>query len=223
MKSLIISSVRLSGSGHELRKNKFKQVSKKAILLLSLTLVLGACKKKETPTEQLPQGIVAAPPIADCSFFNPLNSMTQQQQVKWLRENQDQACLAQYDQCHEDAHKISETAFQDGITELWGTETVVYSDISLGTIEALSSQSKYGQFVTAEVDGGKNIVLGASNNFTDTPVCYSFPLFYSLQRIHGLTLDSLLTFTTAKIKGKEVIVFRIKGTSDCYDMTSTPM
>jgi hypothetical protein len=47
MKSKIISSVRLSGSGHEHAKNNFKSVSKK-IVLLAVVLALSSCTKEES-------------------------------------------------------------------------------------------------------------------------------------------------------------------------------
>ncbi|WP_284652127.1 hypothetical protein [Flavobacterium terrisoli] len=54
MKSKIISSVRLLGSGHEYPKNNFKTMSKKLSLIVGLTLffALSSCEKKVEKTTE---------------------------------------------------------------------------------------------------------------------------------------------------------------------------
>lgn len=200
---------------------------KKAMLLCSMILLLGSCKKKETPTNDLPQGILstesAKATTDDCSFFDPLDSLDTAGQVKWLRENQNEACLPVYDQCRENVHKITQAVYQQALQDYWGAVEVVTTEIRLGDIEALSNQSKYAQFIVAEINGNKVVKLGAINNFTQTPTCYSVPLFYSIQRLHNLNADSLLIFTVGKKDGKNVILFGVKGTSDYYDVTVNPI
>jgi hypothetical protein len=200
---------------------------KKAMLLCSMILLLGSCKKKETPANDLPQGILstesATATTVDCSFFSPLDSLDAAGQVKWLRDNQNEACLPEYDQCRENVHKITQAVYQQALQEYWGAVAVVTTEISLGEIEALSNQSKYAQFIAAEINGSKVVKLIATDTFTQTPTCYSVPLFYSIQRLHNLDSESLLVFTAGKKDGKEVIVFNVKGTSDYYDMSLQPV
>jgi hypothetical protein len=198
---------------------------KKAVLLLSITLLSVACKNKEAKPQEVPQGIVKKDlaPVLDCSFFDPLNGMTQNEQVRWLKLNEDQACLAQYDQCRENAHKLTQADFNQAVSDYWGEEEVVNTEIKLGDIEALSSQTEYGQYISAQLNSSKNVVLAATNTFTDTPVCFSVPLFYSIQRLHNLTSESILVFTGGKKESKNIIVFYIKGTTDSYDMSNNPM
>ncbi|HOZ75057.1 MAG TPA: hypothetical protein PLS51_02900 [Flavobacterium sp.] len=200
---------------------------KKTTLLCFMILLLGSCKKKETPTNDLPQGILstesATATTDDCSFFDPLDSLDTADQVKWLRDNQNEACLPQYDQCRENVHKISQAVYQQALQEYWGAVEVVTTEIRLGDIEALSNQSEYVQFIAAEINGNKVVKLMATDNFTQSPTCYSVPLFYSIQRLHELTAESVLVFTAGKKDGKEVILFGVKGTSDYYDVSSAPM
>ncbi len=200
---------------------------KKAMLLCAMILLLGSCKKKETPANDLPQGILstesATAATDDCSFFDPLDSLDTADQVKWLRDHQNEACLPEYDQCRENVHKITQAVYQQALQEYWGAVEVVTTEIRLGDIEALSNQSKYAQFISAEINGNKVVKLTATDNFTQTPTCYSVPLFYSIQRLHNLDSESLLVFTAGKKDGKEVILFNVKGTSDYYDMSVQPV
>lgn len=200
---------------------------KKAMLICSMILLLGSCKKKETPADDLPQGILSTESATvttnDCSFFSPLDSLNTDEKVKWLRANQVQACLPEYDSCRESVHKITQAAYSQILQDYWGTEEVVTTDVKLGDIEALSKKANYTQFITANFNNGKIVSLTATNNFTDVPTCYSVPLFYSLQRLHGLDSDSILTFAVGKKNGEEVIVFFIKGTSDYYDVSLQPV
>ncbi len=200
---------------------------KKAMLLCSMILLLGSCKKKETPANDRPQGILstesAAAVTGDCSFFNPLDSLDTVGQVKWLRDNQNEACLPEYDQCRENVHKITQAVYDQMIQEYWGAVEVVNTEIRLGEVEAISNQSKYAQFIAAQINGSKVVKLTATDDFTQIPTCYSVPLFYSIQRLHDLNAESILIFTVGKKDGKEVILFNVKGTSDYYDVSSVPM
>jgi hypothetical protein len=99
----------------------------------------------------------------------------------------------------------------------------VNTEIRLGEVEAISNQSKYAQFIAAQINGSKVVKLTATDDFTQIPTCYSVPLFYSIQRLHDLNAESILIFTVGKKDGKEVILFNVKGTSDYYDVSSVPM
>lgn len=195
---------------------------KKALLLLSLALSVSACKKNETKTAPIQKIVSNEEDVTlDCSIFDTLNGMSTEDQVKWLRNNQDTICKPMYDQCRENAHKITAQEFDDAISAYWGTRPVKYSYFTLEQIERLSSQKKYTQFIKA-TNNNEDVVLAADNNFSVEPVCYSVPLFYSIERIHNLGQTDTLAFTIGKIKDLEKIIFNIKGTSDNYDMTNFP-
>lgn len=196
---------------------------KKAFLLLSITLLIAGCKNKETKTVDQPQGIVSSRAANECSFFSPLDSLGTQEQVKWLRENQEQAVLPQYDKCREDAHQITLAAYEKAVEAYWGSEVAVTTDISIGDVENLSQQILYVQFIAATINANKIIELSAADDFSDKPTCYSVPLFYSIQRLHSLPSSALLTFTAGKVGGKDVILFSIKGSTNYYDMSNNPI
>jgi len=194
---------------------------KRFALLLIAALSLGACK--QSPKQQ--DGVEVQPlaTVNVCDYFSTLPSMSTDDQVKWLRSNQIQACKAKYDSCRENAHIITPTVYSDGIAEYWKADPVIYTEITLGTIKALSAQSMYVQFISFVPDSQNTIVPAAVIDFTTTPSCYSVPLFYSIGRLHSLSNSSILMFTRAIIGGNETIVFAVKGTSYNYDASSFPL
>lgn len=194
---------------------------KKLTLLLMFASLLGACKQSQKQQEDTKIQPLTAGNV--CDYFSTLPSMSTTDQVKWLRSNQIQACKAKYDSCRENAHIITPAVYSQGITDYWKADPVVYTEITLGTIKALSAQTMYVQFISFVPDSQNTIVPAAVIDFTITPSCYSVPLFYSIGRLHSLTDSSILVFTRAVIAGNETIVFAVKGTSYNYDLANYPL
>jgi hypothetical protein len=51
----------------------------------------------------------------------------------------------------------------------------VNTEIRLSEVEAISNQSKYAQFIAAQINGSKVVKLTATDDFTQIPTCYSVP------------------------------------------------
>ena len=195
---------------------------KKLVLVLSLAIIAGACKKNEPKSVQ---GIVSNGVSAevDCKIFDTLKKMRIEDQVNWLQKKQDEICTAEYDHCRTELHKITEKDFDAAVAHYWDTKPPVYTDIKIGDIESLTPETKYGKFISTSKNSSDQVVLNVVNDFSETPSCYSLPLFYSLERVHHLTPSSELSFTFGKIKNLDVVIFSIKGGSDYYDMSNCPL
>lgn len=197
---------------------------KKLLILLSLSVMLNSCKQKEAAPESTKktkiQPMTAARP--DCSFFDPLETMNSSEQVVWLRENQKEACLDKYDICREIAHTISEENYRAGLAAYWEEKPPIYSKFELSYIKGLATTTGYEKFVGTSFNGD-NIQLAAVTNFKENPVCFSFPLFYSLEHLYTLDPKQNFIFTKAIIGGHQTIVFQIAGTSKYYDMAQYPL
>jgi len=196
---------------------------KNVFVLLSLCLAMNACKKKESQTEQV-QGIVsesAAKPV-DCSVFDTLANMSANEQVKWLREKQTIILDSIYDPCREDFHKIPAATYDNAVRDYWGSNTVIYSFYTFGAIQALSTVNNYNEFIQASIVN-QNVMLKAESNFTQTPNSYSIPLFNSIRKLHNFTATDTLSFTIGKIGGVNSVIFSIKGTEHCYDVSNSPI
>jgi len=200
---------------------------KKLVLLLSLSLVLNGCKQKEAKTEsdsEKPQMMVSPVNVEkdNCSIFNAMDSLTVSQQVSWLRENQAEICQPQYDVCRENMHKITQKEFSDAVSAYWGTTTVVYTNIELENIKALTPTVEYQKYIRAEADSSNNITLTAVTDFNIAKTQYSVPLFYSIGRMNSLDGKTVFSFTLAKIDGQTRIVFVVNAISQCFDLCNNP-
>ena len=200
---------------------------KKLVLLLSLTLVLNGCKQKEAKTEsesEKPQMMVSPVAVEKdiCSIFNAMDSLTVPQQVAWLRENQAQVCLPEYDQCRENMHKITEKDFHDAVSAYWGTKPVTYTEIKLEDIKALTTTTEYQYFIRAMADTNSNITLSAVADFNTAKTQYSVPLFYGIGRLNNLDGKAVFSFTLATIDGQTRILFSVNAINQFYDLCNNP-
>jgi hypothetical protein len=197
---------------------------KKLVTILSLALVLVSCKQAETTNDKKqmkPQTLLAT---VDCSFFAPLDSLTTEEQVVWLRANQEDACDPKNDPCRVEKHTISESVFNKGVADYWGNKPVVYTGFSLSEIKSKSINHMYEDFLTFMPNATTEIITMATDKkfSADNPTCYSIPLFYSLERVYTLSGSAEFLFTRAIIDSKETIVFFISGTSHYYDFSGNP-
>lgn len=197
---------------------------KKLLFLLSLLLMLNGCKQKQAaPTignkKILP---LTGIPQVDCHFFDSLELLTVVNQVAWLREHQSQACLEQYDECRENAHQLSPENYNRAISTYWAGGAVVYSDYTVAEIKSKTTDTGYEKFLSMTVKDD-HITPDATNDFSLTPVCFSIPLFYSIQRLYGLKDTDTFRFTTGTINGKQTVVFSVDATAHFYDVGHYPL
>ncbi|HMK06066.1 MAG TPA: hypothetical protein VK476_00965, partial [Flavobacterium sp.] len=136
--------------------------------------------------------------------------------------NQAEVCKPEYDECRENAHKITEKEFDDAVTAYWGTKTVIYTAIELDNIKALTTTVEYQKFIRAVADADKNVSFTAVTDFNTAYTQYSVPLFYSIGRLNSLDGKTIFSFTLATIDGQTRIVFSVKAINQFYDMSQNP-
>src|SRR6476620_9021802 len=103
---------------------------KKTLTLLSLALMLLSCKQGETANDKKQMKPQTLLETVDCSFFAPLDSLSTEAQVVWLRAHQEEACDPKNDSCRVEKHTISESEFNKGVGDFWGNNRVVYTGFS---------------------------------------------------------------------------------------------
>ena len=196
---------------------------KKIFLFLSFVLVLNSCKQKETtPPNSRKNEIQPLAAKPNCDLFTVLDTMTTEHRVDWLRTNQANAILPQFDICRETAHAISLQDYNAAVLEFWGGKVPEYATYNLDSIKSLARSTGYEDFIITSLDGD-TIILSAGNIFTTNPVCFSFPLFYSIERLYTLDGKAKFLFTRGIIEGSETVVFHIEGTAHFYDMGQNPL
>lgn len=139
-------------------------------------------------------------------------------QAQWLENEFDSDLELAACDCVKESHKMfnGKTQFDGYVADYWGTDTPVYTEISIKTIKDLyfNKLINYDNYIAFRYDEvNKKVVASLATDYLQQTTCYSIPLFES---IYKEDKNALLECTKGTINHKTSIIFSIKKTTDGY-------